>query len=408
MSAISPREQIDRLRRGIVELVSEEELLKKLSSGRPLRVKLGVDPTSPDLHLGHTVVLNKLRAFQDLGHTAVLIIGDFTARIGDPSGRDATRPVLGLEEITANAKTYQDQAFKILDPDPKRFELRFNSEWLVPFVEGRMHGHEYVHPLLAELRGLTVSRLLGREDFSARMREGQPISMLEFLYPVFQGWDSVAVKSDVELGGNDQLFNLLVGRDLQRGHHKDMGWPASETPQVALTVPLLVGTDGQKKMSKSYGNHIALKDSPADLFGKTMRVSDELMLQYYELLTDEDLAQVKAGHPMEMKKRLAETLTARFHGTEAGRRAREEFERVFSKRELPADIKEFPLRPNMTVVEALVASGMAASKNQARSLIEQGGVRLNGEKVAKDAPLSGAAVTLQVGTRKISRFVPAS
>ena len=275
---------IDELSRGVVDIVSREELLKKLSSGRKLRVKLGVDPTSRDLHLGHSVVLGMLRRFQDLGHTAVLIIGDFTAQVGDPSGRDSTRPVLDHETVIKNAETYTQQAFKILDKE--RTEIRFNSEWLKPFTGDQSGG---VSDFITVAKSVTISRLLEREDFKARLAAGTPVSLLEILYPVFQGYDSVAVKADIELGGTDQIFNLLVGRDLQKIYAME--------PQVVMTVPLLVGTDGVKKMSKSYGNYVALNDIPQDIFGKMMSVSDELMYRYYELLTAENLEEVKNGWP---------------------------------------------------------------------------------------------------------------
>ncbi|MBI3554609.1 MAG: tyrosine--tRNA ligase [Elusimicrobia bacterium] len=379
-------EQLALLKRGAVSLVSEEELSKKLSSGRKLRVKLGVDPTSADLHLGHSVVLTKLRAFQDLGHTAVLIIGDFTAMVGDPSGRDSTRPTLSPDEVKANAKTYQEQAFKILDE--KKTELRFNSEWLQDFM---------AHKLLDTLKRHTVQQIMEREDFKARLRENSPLTMLETLYPLLQGYDSVAIKADVELGGNDQLTNLLMGRKMQ----KDLGLES----QVALTVPLLVGLDGTKKMSKSYGNAIALNDAANDVFGKVMKVSDELMLSYYELLTDEDLAKVKALHPMEAKKSLAQKLTARFHGDEAGSAARKYFEDTFSKKQLPTDdIETISTEPGTTLSEIIVKSRCVKSRNEARRLITQGGVKIDGKKAASDAPVKDPpSFVLQVGKHQFVR-----
>lgn len=379
---------IERLKRGTVDLVSPEELGRKLALGRPLRVKLGVDPTSPDLHLGHTVVLQKLRAFQDLGHTAVLIIGDFTARVGDPSGRDSTRPVLGEEQISANARTYQDQAFKVLLRE--RAEVRFNSEWLDPFVKGG--------ELLRTLSRHTVGQLLEREDFQARLKAGSPITLLETLYPLLQGYDSVAVNADVELGGTDQLFNLLKGRQMQ----KDAG----QEPQVVLTVPLLVGLDGQKKMSKSYGNHIALNDPPRELFGKAMRVSDELMRSYYELLTGEDPAAVKALHPMEAKKRLAALLTARYHGEDAARAEREFFERTFSKRETPADVPVVELKDGCegSWSQILVRISAVKSRKEAQRLIGQGAFSVDGEKVLEDAVPPAGLYDLKVGKHKFYRL----
>ncbi|MFA6093263.1 MAG: tyrosine--tRNA ligase [Elusimicrobiota bacterium] len=377
------------IKRGTVELVSEEELLRKLARKTPLRVKLGVDPTSPDLHLGHTVVLSKLRAFQDLGHTAVLIIGDFTARIGDPSGRDSTRPPLTAQGAADNAKTYTDQAFKVLDRS--RTEIRFNSEWLEPFVRT---------DLLSELRRRTVGQLLEREDFRNRMREGSPISLLEMLYPIMQGYDSVAVRADVELGGNDQLFNLLMGRQMQ----KDAG----QEPQVVLTVPLLTGLDGVKKMSKSYGNAVSLSESARDVFGKVMKISDESMMLYYELLTTRELAQVKALHPMEAKKDLAQELTARFHGEESGRAERRFFDETFSKKALPEDISTAELRLPAAGAgpcrwsDLLLREKLVASRKEAQRLIAQGAVRLDGASLQSDdvGARPAGEVVLQVGRHR--------
>lgn len=364
------QEQIAFLTRGCVDIVNVEGLQKKLESGKKLKVKLGCDPTSADLHLGHSVALSLLRRFQDLGHTAVLVIGDFTAAVGDPSGRDSTRPVLGRDKILENAKTYTDQAFKVLDPE--KTEIRFNSEWLDPFVSGK--------DLLQTLQKVTVAQVLERDDFKKRMAAGSPISMLEVLYSLFQGQDSVALKADVELGGTDQIFNLLVGRQLQKQNGQE--------PQVAITVPLLVGTDGVKKMSKSYGNYVGLNDAPNDMFGKLMSVSDELMLSYYELLTSEDLAAIKTMHPMEAKKNLAGLLTERFHGKEAALAARENFEKVFSKKENPEDMPVIKPTAGTMLSAVLFEAGAAQSKNKARALIEQGAVRINGEKILKDGPLS--------------------
>jgi tyrosyl-tRNA synthetase len=373
------KEQVALLSRGTVSLVSEADLAKKLASGRTLRVKLGVDPTSADLHLGHSVALSKLRQFQDLGHTAVLIIGDFTAQVGDPSGRDATRPTLTAAQVAENAKTYQEQAFKVLDRS--RTELRFNSEWLVPMMrEG----------LLDILKRHTVQQILAREDFKNRVAQNSPLTLLETMYPIFQGYDSVAIKADVELGGNDQLTNLLMGRRMQAD--------AGQEPQVALTVPLLVGLDGEKKMSKSYGNHIGLNDAPNDMFGKTMRVSDELMLQYYELLTGLDLAAVKAEHPMKAKKELARLLTARFHGETAGAEALAYFESTFSKKELPTDLRVERVPSGLTLAKIIVQAGGAKSLGEARRLITQGGVQIDGAKATSDAPVTApSSFTLKMG-----------
>lgn len=373
-----------RLKRGALSLVSDEELKKKLSSGRVLRVKLGVDPTSSDLHLGHSVVLTKLRQFQDLGHTAVLIIGDFTAMVGDPSGRDSTRPTLTAAEVKVNAETYKQQAFKILDAS--KTELRYNSEWLTPFM--REH-------LLDTLKRHTVQQVLSREDFKKRLAENSPISLLEVLYPLLQGYDSVAVKADVELGGNDQLTNLLMGRKMQAD--------AGQEAQVALTVPLLVGLDGEKKMSKSYGNSIALNDAPNDMFGKTMRVNDQLMLQYYELLTDADLDAVKAEHPMKAKKNLARILVAKYHGQAAGDAAYEYFENTFSKKEQPTALIEKAVGKDM-LLSKIIASVAECSTSDARRLILQGGIQIDGEKAAQDGPIAKESFTLKVGKHKFFKI----
>ena len=381
-------EALKLLKRGTVDLVSEAELEKKLLSGKKLRVKLGADPTSSDLHFGHSVVLSKLRAFQDLGHTAVLIIGDFTASVGDPSGRDSTRPVLSREDILRNAKTYTDQAFKVLDPS--KTEVHFNSEWLDPFITTK--------EILGTLSKVTLSQVLERDDFKKRMKAGNPISVLEVMYSLFQGQDSVAIKADVELGGTDQIFNLLVGRQLQKNNGQE--------PQVVMTLPLLVGTDGVKKMSKSYGNYIGINDTPQDMFGKIMSVSDELMMQYYELLTTEDLDAVKAKHPMQAKKDLAALLVTRFHGQDGAKIGLEHFESVFSKKENPQDMPEAKVEAGTLVSAVIVQYQIAKSKNEARRLIDQGGVKLDGNKVEQDIPLNiEQPAVLQVGKRHFLKLI---
>ncbi len=381
-------EQIKFLTRGCVDVVSKADLAKKLESGKKLKVKLGCDPTSADLHLGHSVALSLLRRFQDLGHTAVLVIGDFTAAVGDPSGRDSTRPVLPREKILENAKTYTEQAFKVLDPS--KTEVRFNSEWLDPFVTGK--------ELMQTLQKVTVAQVLERDDFKKRMASGNPISLLEVLYSLFQGQDSVALQADVELGGTDQIFNLLVGRQLQKNHGQE--------PQVAITVPLLVGLDGVKKMSKSYGNYVGLNDEPGDMFGKLMSIPDELMPMYYELLTSENMDEIKAMHPMAAKKKLAGLMVTRFHGAEAARAALENFEKVFSKKELPTDMPEFKPEAGALVSAVIFAAGAAPSKNKARALIEQGAVRLKGEKITADGPLAfETGDVLQIGKRHFFKLV---
>lgn len=388
-------DQLKRISRGVTRIVSDDELRQKLAKGRPLRIKLGVDPTAPDIHLGHTVVLGKLRVFQDLGHTVVFIIGDFTASIGDPSGRDTTRPPLTEDLIQSNIKTYQEQVFRVLDP--KKTEVRYNGEWLYDLFD-RANPNFLAKSLL---RRHTVQQLMEREDFSQRQKAGQPISMLELMYPLFQGYDSVAVRADVELGGNDQLFNLLMGRQMQ----KDAG----QEPQVVMTLPLLEGLDGVRKMSKSYGNHVGVKDAPADMFGKIMSVSDELMWRYYELLTEEDVAASRAKHPMEAKKFLASSIVGRFHGAAAGAEARTNFESVFSKKEEPENLTDFSVpRAGLDPVELIVTAGLAASKSEARRLIEQGGVQLAGHRVSLGEKISVAEpAVLKVGKRRFVRLVPA-
>lgn len=384
-------EILKEIARGTVDIVSREELAKKLSSGKKLRVKFGADPTSRDLHLGHSVVLSKLRQFQDLGHTVVLIIGDFTAQVGDPSGRDSTRPVLDHETVANNAKTYTEQAFKVLDPE--RTEIRFNSEWLKPFFASPAAG---ISDFINSAKSVTISRLLEREDFRARMKAETPISLLEILYPLLQGYDSVAVKADIEMGGQDQIFNLLMGRDMQKLNGQE--------PQAVLTMPLLIGTDGEKKMSKSYGNYVALNDQPNDMFGKMMSVSDSLMYSYYELLTLEDLAAVKAEHPMEAKKKLAGLITARYHGGEQAQAARAHFEQVFSRKELPENMEVYRAEKAGKLSYLLVAAGLVKGMNEARRLIDQGAVRLDGEKVSEDIMFEPRDCVLQVGRRQFRKI----
>jgi tyrosyl-tRNA synthetase len=388
---MNTEELLKDITRGAVDVVSREDLTRKLSSGKQLRVKFGADPSSPDLHLGHSVVMNKLRQFQDLGHTAVLIIGDFTAQIGDPSGKDTTRPVLDHETVANNAKTYTDQAFKVLDRD--KTEIRFNSEWLKPFFASPAVG---VSDFVNIAKSVTISRLLEREDFRARMKAETPISLLEILYPIFQGYDSVAVKADIELGGQDQIFNLLMGRDLQK--------LSAQEPQAVLTMPLLVGTDGDRKMSKSLGNYVGLNDLPNDMFGKLMSLSDALMYDYYTLLTSEDLAAVKGEHPMEAKKKLAGLITSRFHGPEQASAARTHFEQVFSRKELPADMETYRAEKPVKLSYLLVSAGLVKGMNEARRLIAQGAVRLDGEKAADDITFEPRDCVIQVGRRQFRKI----
>jgi tyrosyl-tRNA synthetase len=355
-------EQIATITRGAVSVISPEELRERLASGRPLRVKLGVDPTAPDLHLGHTVVLGKLRTFQDLGHTGVLIIGDYTALIGDPSGRSATRPPLTPEQVAANAKTYQEQAVKILDP--ARTEIHYNGEW---FAGIRF---EDVIRLAARM---TVARMLERDDFEGRFKAGNPIGIHEFLYPLMQGYDSVMIRADLELGGTDQTFNLLVGRDLQRA--------SGALGQIVMTLPLLEGTDGVQKMSKSLGNHVGITESPEEIFGKLMSISDTLMERYGTLLLADDPAWASvAEHPLERKKLLASRLVERFHGSAAAGAARRFFEERFQRR---ADYAPTPVTirtdgPEVWICHLLKEAGLASSTSAARRLVNEGAVKVDG------------------------------
>ena len=382
--------QIELIKQRSEVFLGENELKERIAAGKKLRVKLGVDPTRPDLTFGHMVVFNKLRKFQDLGHTAVLVIGDFTTRIGDPSGRSSARPILTEEEINENAKTYLDQAFKILDRD--KTEVRRNSEWF-----GKMS----MLDTLALSRQMTVARMLERDDFAKRYAAKTPITIIEFIYPLLQGRDSVELKTDIELGGTDQLFNNLVGRQLQ----KDAGLPE----QAVLTMPLLVGLDGERKMSKSYNNYIALNDSAKDMFGKIMSVPDKTMWVYYELLLEKspaEIAAMKNEHPMEMKKQLASALTAKFYGEEAGKYEREQFENVFSKGQIRDDMPTFAwdaLAPagtqDVALVDLLAATKLFPSKKEIRRLIEQGAVKMNDEKVEDAATrLSRESLSASAGT----------
>ena len=363
--------QIDLFAQNSEVFIGADDLKEKLSRGQKLRVKLGVDPTRPDLTFGHMVVFNKLRQFQDLGHKAVLIIGDYTACIGDPSGRSSLRPILTPDEVERNSKTYVEQVFRIIDRE--RTEVHHNSEWFSKMSFG---------DLLELSRKMTVARMLERDDFAKRYASKTPISIVEFLYPLIQGYDSIMVESDVELGGTDQLFNNLVGRDLQQ--------QSGMSGQAVITRPLLVGLDGVKKMSKSYDNYIAFNDSPREMFGKIMSISDETMWKYYQylLLYDtEKLARLKDEHPMKCKKDLACLLVTRFYGLDAGREELENFERVFSKNEIPLDMPvfEWPMlssEPTETIVNLMGASGFFQSKKEARRLIEQGAVKVNSSKVS--------------------------
>ena len=385
-------EQMARLRRGTAEIIVEAELIQKLqrarATGTPLKVKLGLDPTAPDLHLGHTVVLQKLRDFQDLGHQIIIIIGDFTGMIGDPTGRSETRRPLSWDEIRANAETYRAQLGKILEMTRTRVE--FNSTWLSPLTfEG----------VIRETAHLTVAQMLQREDFASRYASGRPISLHEFLYPIAQAYDSVALGADVELGGTDQTFNLLVGRDLQRAHEQE--------PQVALTVPILEGLDGAQKMSKSLGNYVGIAEPAAEMFGKLMSVSDTLMFRYFELVTrisPEEIAGLRRLHPMEAKKRLARIVTAQYHGEAAAAEAEAEFVRVIQNRQVPEIIETVALvaeGDGIPIWKALTAVGIASSNSEARRKMGEGGVRVDGERVIDLERVlgRGSQVVLQLGRR---------
>jgi tyrosyl-tRNA synthetase len=391
--------QLDLILRGAVEVIQQTELesklIRSLKEHRPLRIKAGFDPTAPDLHLGHTVLIHKLKHFQDLGHHVIFLIGDFTGMIGDPTGVSETRRVLTKEQVQENATTYQRQIFKILDP--RKTVTEFNSRWMGPMTAGGLI------ELAAHYR---VARMLERDDFRKRHQEQKPISIHEFLYPLVQGYDSVALQSDVELGGTDQKFNLLVGRELQRDYGQE--------PQVVITMPLLEGTDGVKKMSKSVGNYVALEDPPAEMFGKVMSVSDDLMIRYYELLTSEDLAAVKSAHPMEAKQRLARLLVERYHGENAGRQAAEAFQQKFQERGFPSEpdvrlsLTKADLKADGTIalMDVVARTGLVPSKSEARRLVIQGGLEVDGKKLtdanAALALVPGRPCQMKIGRRKFA------
>lgn len=406
MAFLSPEEQLERIRHASVDLVSEEELLKKLKKSfeknQPLRIKLGMDPSRPDLHLGHYVVLNKMRIFQELGHHIIFLIGDFTAMIGDPTGKNETRPALSKEEVVENSKTYAKQVFKVLDPE--KTEIAYNSTWMEKFNATdfiKLAGH------------YTVARMIERDDFTKRFSNNQPISLHEFLYPLVQGYDSVALKSDIELGGSDQRFNLLVGRDLQKAYGQE--------PQCILTMPILEGLDGVQKMSKSLDNYIGLEDTPKDMFGKSMRVSDELMIRYYELLTDftqDDLEKLKSDlasgalHPRNAKVNLAKLIVARFYDQSTADAAEAEFNEIFVNKGLPDEIPESKMEArseSIPLPNLLSELGMTASNGEARRLIKGGGVKIDGEKVDDEKYSmelsSGLNVVIRAGKKKFLRLI---
>jgi len=378
--------QLEVIKRGAVEIISEEELKKKLGENRPLIIKAGFDPTAPDIHLGHTVLLRKLRQFQDLGHEVYFLIGDFTGQIGDPTGRSEIRKQLTKEEIARNSLTYKKQVSKILDTS--KLKIVFNSKWFEKMS---------VVDMLRLTTHASVSQMLARDDFKKRFSNGENISILEFLYPLMQGYDSVVLKADIELGGTDQIFNLLFGRELQKDFN--------QAPQVIITMPLLEGTDGIQKMSKSYGNYIGINEPAAEIFGKIMSVTDDLMMKYYTLLTDEDLNKVKGLHPKEAKSNLAEIITAQYHGKDLAKKAREEFEQVFSQGELPENIPAYSLKgKSLKLIDILINSGLTESKNEARRLIKQGGVYFDGKRIDKEDTLVDKEGIIKVGKRRFLKL----
>ena len=393
-------EQLNIIKRGVLEIVREEELVEKLKKSintqTPLRIKLGLDPTAPDIHIGNAIPIHKLRNFQELGHTAVLIIGDYTAMVGDPSGVNKTRPQLTQEDIDNNAKTYLDQIGKILDIE--KTEIRYNSEW---FKEMKFTD------VITLASKMTVARMMERDDFSKRYSSGIPISLHEFIYPLMQGYDSIMVKSDIEIGGTDQIFSLLVGRDLQRD--------ARMEPQTALTTPLLEGIDGNKKMSKSLGNYIGIYEEPREVFGKTMRISDGLMRKYFELATDmaiEDIESTLSGHPRQAKIVLGKAIVSRYYDDEAAERVAGEFDRVFKEHKIPDDIPQITLSSNESgnhkiwIVKLLVDHGFASTNGEARRLVSQGGVSIDNKKYtdpAQEISLQDDMV-LKVGKRRFAKI----
>lgn len=386
---------LQEIKRGVDELIPEDELLAKLKLNRPLKIKLGADPTAPDIHLGHTVILNKLRLFQDLGHEVIFLIGDYTATVGDPSGKNTTRPPLTREQVLQNAETYKEQIFKILDPSKTRIE--FNSSWLSQL------GTDGMIRLAASS---TVARMLERDDFKKRYASNQPIAIHEFIYPLLQGYDSVALQADVELGGTDQKFNLLMGRELQKQH--------GQPQQVVLTMPLLVGLDGEKKMSKSAHNYIGVSEAPQEMFGKIMSISDDLMWNYYELLSFRPLseindlkAQIAAGsNPRDIKIMLAKEIIARFHDQAAADAAEADFINRFQKGAIPDEMPEVALAHGIAIANLLKDAGLVDSTSDAMRMIQQGGVKMDGEKISdtKLIPEAGTAV-YQVGKRKFARVI---
>lgn len=398
---MSPQEQLERIKFGTAEFINDAEMLKKLQKGKPLNIKLGADPTRPDIHIGHTVVLNKLKTLQDLGHQVFFLIGDFTAMIGDPSGKNTTRPMLSREEIEKNAETYKEQIFKILDPD--KTKIVYNSDWMA-----KLTATDFIK-MTAQY---TVAQMLERDDFTNRYKEGTPIGIHEFIYPLTQGYDSVVLKSDLELGGTDQKFNLLVGRSMQSSYGQES--------QCILTMPILEGIDGVNKMSKSLDNYISVIDTPKDMFGKTMRISDELMYRWYQLLTDISMTglsqlqtdvQEKRKHPRDVKVELAKFLIRRFHSEAAAQAAEEEFNRIFVNKGLPDEVPDFrtTAEASASLPALMVKAGLVASNGEGSRLIQGGGVQINSEKVSDPKLrmdlISGETFILRAGKKKFVRIV---
>ena len=385
--------QLELIKRGTAEIISEEDLTAKLKQNRPLNIKAGFDPTAPDLHLGHTVVLQKMKHFQELGHNVTFLIGDFTGMIGDPTGKSETRKPLTKEQVLANAETYKEQVFKILDPE--KTKICFNSAWLEPLT---------MKETLSLMAKFTVARIIERDDFQKRYKTGEPIGMHEFMYPIMQGFDSVQMNADIELGGTDQKFNLLVGRDLLRQYGRQA--------QVAITMPIIEGLDGVQKMSKSLGNYVGISESPKDMFGKLMSITDELMFRYYTLLSDmslKDIEKMKQDietgdfHPMTAKKNLAKEIVSRYHGTKAGIEAEEEFVRVFSNKNIPTDIQEYKIKG--CFLDIILALNFASSKSEARRLAEQGGVHFENEKVYDLTLIPEYEGILKICKRKFAKLI---
>lgn len=401
MNMLPAEEQLALIKENTAEIINEDELLEKLKSSvsgnKPLRCKLGIDPSAPDLHLGHAVVLHKLRLFQKLGHQVVLIIGDYTGRIGDPTGRSETRKQLSEEEVMANAKTYQEQIYKILDTD--LMELHFNGQWLSELSFG---------DIIKLASTYTVARMMEREDFARRYRENHPISIHEFFYPLMQGYDSIAIRADIEFGATEQKFNLLMGRHLQREYGQE--------PQVALTMPILPGMDGVQKMSKSLGNYIGISEPPGEIYGKVMSIPDHLMPAYYKLASGLEMDEVRvildelengSLHPRDAKMRLAREVVALYHGAGEAEEAENNFKQVFQKREIPDDIQQFSFKAPATIIFIMANSGLVASNSEARRLIQQGGVKINGKTVQSiDMEFIGEdSFILQVGKRRFARII---